>query len=186
MKQPTAFIWAAFPFFVLLFSAQGESRKRDANQEPEMPPTPAHLVYRPPGDWTVWPLSDAEWTALRVKEGPLARFGYKGYPAGMVLVQCVKALQVLRFSRSGNSAAKSLRILTSHSTRDLDASMTFSTTKYLSAEVALTDPLLDNIASSDQRFAIDIIDLQPIVMPVSPALQGVISGCRKFARPARQ
>ncbi len=184
MKQPIVRIWAVVPVFILLLSAPVDARNKYPNQLSEIPPTPPHLVDRPPGDWTVWPLSNAEWTFKRGKEGPLARFGYRDYPAGIVLIQCVKARRIVRFSRGGNSAAKSMRILTSQATRDLGASMTFSTTKYLSAEVALTDPLLDSIASSDQRFAIDVVDLQPIAMPESPALQSVISECRKFMRAA--
>jgi hypothetical protein len=144
---------------------------------PTPTPTPAP-VYQPPtpsySDWTTAPLTAGDW-AYRAG---IASFGEPGAQPRLTM-RCDRASGVVEISRAGNAvAALPMTIRTESAERNVDASPARSDPASVVAQVPARDPLLDAMAFSKGRFAIEVGGLETLYIPSYPEVTRVIEDCR--------
>ena len=135
-------------------------------QEP--PPRPAPPLPPPPPpatDWREQALTPGTWTYAAGS----ARFGLPGAPP-LVTMSCEVGAQRILLNRSG--AGGSITVRTTSTARTLPASAGVAT-------LAARDPLLDAIAFSRGRFAVEGAGATPLVLPAWAEPARVIEECRR-------
>lgn len=81
--------------------------------------------------------------------------------------------------RAGTSRVpQTMTIRTETQTRSLQAMQPEDTNPYLAANIAPADPLLDAMALSKGRFAVEIEGLAPLYLPSWAEVSRVIEDCR--------
>jgi hypothetical protein len=140
------------------------------------PPPAVSAVVQPQGAWLDWPLSQGSWVYRRDDRGSIALYGTPGADA-LVMLRCDKGRRVLFLSRAG-VAASGMTVRTSFSLKSLSAQATGGQPPYVASEIALTDPILDAMAYSRGRIAIEAGGLQSIAIPVWSEIGRVVEDCR--------
>jgi hypothetical protein len=121
------------------------------------------------GPWLDWPLAQGSWTYRGDEQGSIASYGPPG-SAALVTMRCDKRRGVIALVRAGltaNGAANGLTVRTSSA---LKTGMT--------TNIAPNDPILDAMAYSRGRIAIEAGGLQSIAIPVWSEIGRVIEDCR--------
>ena len=110
--------------------------------------------------------------------GPTAVFiGSQG--RGDFVMSCDQAGGPIRFWRAGTSTApRTMTIRTETATRSLQVVQAEDTNPYLTTSIAGADPLLDAMALSKGRFAIEIEGQPPLYLPAWAEVSRVIEDCR--------
>jgi hypothetical protein len=144
------------------------------------PPAPV-LPYAPPPppvavDWRDRPATPGTWTYQQDARGSVAMFGTPGQDA-LVVLRCDQAGRRLFLSRGG-AATGAFTVRTSSTTRRLPAGATGGVPPYAAALIPATDPLLDAIAFSRGRFALDEDGQPPLTPPAWAEVGRVIEDCR--------
>lgn len=134
-----------------------------------LPPRP---VQPPPAPtpsvgWIDAPLSAGDWT---YRQGGSAAFGAPGNPS--FVIACTGSR--IRLERVGASGSI-LTVRTSSEARNLPAAPSGGA---LVAELPASDPLLDAIAFSRGRFAVEAPGAARLVIPAWPAAARVVEECR--------
>lgn len=134
-----------------------------------MPPRP---VQQPPAPtpnvaWIDAPLSAGGWT---YRQGGSAAFGLPGSPT-FVIACTGSRIRLERPGASGNL----LTVRTSSEARNLPAVISSGG---LVAELPASDPLLDAIAFSRGRFAVEAAGTARLVIPAWPEAARVVEECR--------
>lgn len=153
---------------------------------PAEPPRPRPTLAPPPplpapaapaaADWRDWPVTPGTWTYGRDTRGSRAMFGVANADARLVL-RCDTAERRVYLSRAGENPAP-FAVRTSSVTRAVPVRSTGGTMPYVAAAMAPTDPLLDAMAFSRGRFAIDQAGGSPLVVPAWAEIGRVIEDCR--------
>ena len=140
------------------------------------PPTPLPSPPPPPAPgWEDAPLTPGAWHYGSEPSGSQAAFGPpRSEP--LFLLRCDRASRRVTLSREG--AAASFTVRTSTAARSLPATSRSAPLASLSASVAASDPLLDAIAFSRGRFAVDAPGLARLVLPAWPETARVAEDCR--------
>lgn len=108
----------------------------------------------------------------------LAVFGEPGSPPLLVL-RCDRTGGAIEIVRSGSATAPlPMSVLTEFQDRSLDAVPARSDPASLIARVPVQDPLLDAMAFSKGRFAIEITGLPTLYAPSWTEVTRVIEDCR--------
>lgn len=150
---------------------------------PAPAPPPAPVVVAPPvpvgptGEWVDWPLAAGDWAYRRDARGSIALFGPQGANATVTL-RCDTALKRIYLSREGAGAGGRMVIRTSSSIKELAARPTGATPNYLAAEITPADPILDAIALSRGRIALEVDGQTPIAIPSWAEITRIIEDCR--------
>jgi hypothetical protein len=110
------------------------------------------------------PLTPGDWSYAEGAGGSVARFGPAG--AERFSLRCDSSRRRIVLTREGSSAA--LRVRTTYGQRALAPG----------AELAADDPLLDEMAFSRGRFAVEAEGLAPLILPTWPEPARVIGDCR--------
>lgn len=141
-------------------------------------PSPAPAPAPPPlaADWRDWPQAPGVWRYRRDERGSVALFGRPGGDAVAVL-RCDLRLGRVFLSRAGTQAGP-LTVRTTSMSRVLATGVTGSTPAYVAATLAPSDPLLDAIAFSRGRFALDQPGAAPLALPAWAEIGRVIEDCR--------
>ncbi len=134
---------------------------------------PPRVVLAPPAPtpnvaWIDAPLSAGGWT---YRQGGSAAFGSPSSPS--FVVACTNSR--IRLERPGASGTM-LTIRTSSEARNLPAT---SAGGGLAAELPASDPLLDAIAFSRGRFAVEAAGTARLVIPAWPEAARVVEDCRQ-------
>jgi hypothetical protein len=116
-----------------------------------------------PGRWTYQPARGA---------GSRASFGPTNAPSFQL---ACAAGRLLNLTRSG-AAAGSLTIRTTSTLRNLPGTRS---AQGLSTQLPANDPLLDAIAFSRGRFAVEAPGVPALVIPAWPELARVVEDCRR-------
>jgi len=135
-----------------------------------LPPPPA------PADWRDWPVTPGTWTYARDTRGSRALFGVANAAARLVM-RCDLAERRVNLSRGGSSPAP-LAVLTSSTTRAVPVRTIGGAAPSVAAAFAPNDPLLDAMAFSRGRFAIEQAGAPPLVVPAWAEIGRVIEDCR--------
>jgi hypothetical protein len=135
-------------------------------------PTPTPLPFE--GHWMDAPATPGDWT---YRDG-LAAFGQPGAQA-LLTLRCDRTGGTIEIARAGTAvAALQMRVLTEFQDRALDAVPVRSDPATIAARVPARDPLLDAMAFSKGRFAIEITGLPTLYAPSWAEVTRVIEDCR--------
>jgi hypothetical protein len=147
-----------------------------ADQRP-MPTQPSRPAPAPSDGWLNAPLSPGGWTYRSAREGGSAAFfGTRGAP--IFTVSCEPGRRV-SLRRMDASSGTSLAFRTSSASRSIAAMAAGGGQPGLVATVAADDPLLDALAFSRGRFALETSGARSLVIPAWPELARVVEDCRR-------
>ncbi|VWX61177.1 conserved exported hypothetical protein [Sphingorhabdus sp. 109] len=142
---------------------------------PAAPQPPA----QPQGKWTDWPITTGDWVYRKDERGSLALFGATDEPA-TVMIRCDRPRGQIFLSRAGavgNGAKMVLRA--SAGLQSYPAKSSGGTPPYAAISISPGDIMLDRIAYSRGRFAIETTGLKSIAVPAWPQFSRVVEDCRR-------
>jgi len=123
-----------------------------------------------PGDWTY--VNEGSETLAVFADGP-------GDAAVRLIVRCQLQARRVSIARPGNASGQvEMLVRTETQERRLTAVPIAGDRPLIGAELAANDPLLDAIAFSRGRFAVDVAATQPIYAPAWPEITRVVEDCR--------
>jgi hypothetical protein len=150
---------------------------------PQPAPAPKPVVVTPPqpqkpvGDWIDWPLAVGDWVYRRDDRGSLALFGPTGQNATVTL-RCDTGRRRIYLARESAGSGGRMVVRTSSTLKEFAATPTGATPAYLVTEILPTDPILDAMALSRGRFAIETEGQTPIVIPSWAEITRIVEDCR--------
>ncbi len=138
------------------------------------PPLP-----KPPADWRDAAQSPGEWRWSSASGRSTASFVT---PGGNVVASlaCNRAGAQVLLSRSGpgGEAHQPIAVTTTNGTRPLLSEPLLSAPGWLTVELRPVDPILDAIAFSRGRFALEAAGQPPLYLPAWAELSRVVEDCR--------
>ncbi|RPF70746.1 hypothetical protein [Aurantiacibacter spongiae] len=159
--------------------------------EPTPAPTPAPTVARPEAapvriptpsfdNWMDYPATPGDWSYVAEPGQTMAVFGTDRSPEGIALIMaCDLATRRVSIGRKGNAAGQvDMTVRTETRDQVLTAGPVQSRAPLLVAQLAASDPLLDAIAFSKGRFALEVTGTDTIYVPAYPEITRVVEDCR--------
>jgi hypothetical protein len=147
---------------------------------PTPPPVPAPAPAPPPfvGNWNDAPQTPGDWTYRTTATGSTALFGQPGGEARLTL-NCRTTTRIIELSVFGATAATG-PIVVRTETRDnqIAGQLLGGEVPGVGASIPAHDPLLDAMAFSRGRFAIEAAGLPALHVPSYPEVTRVIEDCR--------
>ncbi|MPT48465.1 MAG: hypothetical protein E2598_08625 [Sphingobium sp.] len=173
---------AAATFGGLLLLAGCVGAPKDAPTPPPaarpVPPPPSPAL---PKDWRAWPVAKGDWSYQKGKDGSIAAFGEPGKPM-LVVFRCESAtrrIHMLRTTPHPAQPGSQMVIHTSYGSVQWPIAVETNVTDgYVGAVRASNDAVLDQIAFSRGRFAIEVPGTTPISVPNWAEITRVIEDCR--------
>jgi hypothetical protein len=145
--------------------------------KPVATPTPAPVA--PQGDWIDWPITPGTWTYRKDDRGSLALFGEMGRDA-IFIIRCDQSRRQLFLSRAGSvDDGASMRLLASAGQASYPAANSGGAPPYAAIAVSPGDIMMDRIAYSRGRFAVETTGLQSLAIPAWPEFSRVVEDCRR-------
>lgn len=158
--------------------------------EPTPPPepvqTPAQPINLPPAagpeptydNWIDAPQTSGDWTYRSEPGGSIALFGEPQTEARFSM-RCERARGSITLMRAADATAPTqLRIRTETADRTLTAQPTGGQLPYIAARVQARDPILDAMALTRGRFAIEAPGSPTLYLPAWGEVTRVIEDCR--------
>ncbi|MFB0610980.1 hypothetical protein [Aurantiacibacter poecillastricola] len=154
---------------------------------PTPSPTQAQPEAAPPqvvspsfDNWMDAPQTPGDWTYVAEAGETLAVFGTGNTTDTVDLIlRCDPGSRRIGIARSGQASRQvEMLIRTETQDRRLTASPSASSRPLIVAELAASDPLLDAMAFSKGRFAVEVAGVQPIFVPAWPEVTRVVEDCR--------
>lgn len=148
-------------------------------------PTPAPTPNPPPapeplsGDWTEWPLAKGDWIYREDDRGSIALFGPPNMEATF-LIRCDQGRNQLFLSREGvvaDSGAQ-MTLRASSGLQSYPARNTGGQLEYVAIALPVTHYMMDRIAFSRGRFAVEVNGLPSLAIPIWPEFTRVVEDCR--------
>lgn len=134
-----------------------------------------------PADWRDAPQTGGVWTWSRLDSRSIAAFGASRTNPVMMLT-CDRTNNRVEIARATDplrpAPASALRLLTTSQVRPLSNDPALSTGGWLVVPLSPRDPLLDAMAFSRGRFALESEGHETLYLPSSPELSRVIEDCR--------
>lgn len=170
-------------FAVTVFTLSACSAPPPPPVTPPAPvPEPVMVAQTPPpkpvGDWLDWPLAQGDWVYRRDERGSIALFGPAGQNATLTL-RCDTARRRIFLARQGAATGGSLVVRSSSALKEFAASPTGGTPAYHAVEILPTDPILDAMALSRGRIAIESDGQTPIAIPSWAEITRIVEDCRR-------
>jgi hypothetical protein len=165
--------------FVLASCAAPEPVPAPRPQAPVVQPAPQPkpaAPAQPQGHWTDWPTAQGSWVYRRDDRGSIALYGVPGSDA-LVTLRCDKGRARLFLSRAA-AIGSAMTVRTSSVSKDLLAQPTGAQPPYLASELIPTDAILDAMAYSRGRIAIEVASAQSIAIPIWSEVGRVVEDCR--------
>lgn len=124
------------------------------------------------------PQSPGDWFYRRSGGESVALFGDAGTDARFAIT-CIAAQKRITLARAGSAAAPApMTIRTESASRIVIASPSGDAIPSLVATLGANDPLLDAIAFSKGRFAVEVPGASALYLPSWPEITRVIEDCR--------
>ena len=139
---------------------------------PPPPPAAAEMPTPPPANWMDAPQAPGDWRYRSTGATTRASFGEAGGAPSFEMV-CEGGKQVVLLRQGTGGAA--MRILTEATERTLPAAARDGA---MAAALPSRDPLLDAIAFSKGRFAVEAAGLPTLILPAWPEVTRVVEDCR--------
>lgn len=152
--------------------------------EPTPPPKQVVTPAPPPApalsdDWTGWPIAPGEWVYRQDARGSIALFGPRNGDA-VFMIRCDGAGRKIYLSRSGAArTGGQMTLRASSGTQSYAARPTGDAAPYVAAELQPADYMLDRIAFSRGRFAVETTGLPSLAIPAMPEFARVAEDCRQ-------
>ena len=139
---------------------------------------PVTEPVQPKGDWIDWPITPGEWVYRKDSRGSLALFGEAGRDA-VFIIRCDQSDRQLFLSRSGSVGDQAKMVLrASAGLQTYSAANSGGTPNYAAISVAPRDIMMDRIAYSRGRFAVETTGLLSLAIPAWPEFSRVVEDCR--------
>ena len=156
-----------------------------APPEPAPAPQPARPVatpyptsMQPQGEWIDWPITPGDWVYRKDARGSLALFGPANKDA-VFIIRCDQARRQLVLSRSGSVGDGATMVLrASAGLQSYPAGNSGGTSPYAAISISPGDIMMDRIAYSRGRFAVETSGLTSLAIPVWPEFSRVVEDCR--------
>ena len=144
----------------------------------EMPaPLPTQpTVQQPAGHWTDWTIAAGAWVYRRDDRGSIALYGTPGADA-LVTLRCDKARAKLFLSRASDVGG-TMMVRTSSTSKAITVQLTGGKPAYAASEIGGSDPVLDAMAFSRGRIALELSGTLNIAIPVWAEIGRVVEDCR--------
>jgi len=141
--------------------------------------TPAPAPAAPQGDWIDWPITPGTWTYREDDRGSLALFGEVGRDA-IFIIRCDQSRRQLFLSRAGSVGERATMILRATAGQaSYPAANSGGKPPYAAVTVSPGDIMMDRIAYSRGRFAVETTGLPSIAIPAWPEFSRVVEDCRR-------
>ena len=128
--------------------------------------------------WIDEPQTPGDWEYVAESGETLALFGEGNEAVHLFVLRCDKRNGRIGIARRGTTDRQLvMRVRTETQDRILTASQV-PNNRLIAAEVAASDPLLDAMALSRGRFAIEVEGLEPLYIPAWAEVTRVIEDCR--------
>lgn len=145
--------------------------------QPRPVPTPAPLPL-PPADWRDAAQTPGTWTWAMASGRSTASFG-RPSQTPIAMLSCDPASkQVLLYRAGAAPTAVPLAVATTSQRRPLLSDPALSGNGWLVVAFSPRDPLLDAIAFSRGRFALEAAGLETLYLPSYPEISRVVQDCR--------
>ncbi len=161
--------------------AESEQSGEGASASQAVQTTTGPKPDRPDGDWTDWDISPGIWIYRDDRRGSIALFGEPGENATF-MIRCDENRGRLYLSRAGevgDNATMTLRA--SSGLQSFSAYNSGGSVDYVAVTIAPDDIVLDRIAFSRGRFAVETEGLRSIAVPIWPEFTRVVEDCRRGA-----
>lgn len=144
------------------------------------PPPPRPVPVPDAGtSWLDWAIAPGDWAYRADARGSVALFGEPGRNA-LFVIRCEAASRRVFLSREGEATGTvAMTIRTSSTSRSLSAAQAGGNAPYLAAELNARDDLLDAIAFSRGRFAVEVPGQASLAIPSWPEFTRVVEDCRR-------
>ena len=147
-------------------------------QQPSKPQPQAPPPKPVAGDWTEWPIAPGGWVYRQDDRGSIALFGPPRADATLT-VRCDKAQRKIYISRAGQIAAGGqMTLRASSGLQSYNAGNSGGSPSYAAIAMATNDFMLDRIASTRGRFAVETTGVASIAVPIWPEFTRVVEDCR--------
>ena len=146
---------------------------------PIMRPPPRPLpVVAPPADWRDAEFTPGDWSHSGEGRGSVASYGPVGGEP-LLTLRCDRPTSQVVLTRAGEASGKvPLTVMTSSSARAFTATAWPGSAPGLLVSFPPRDPILDAIAFSRGRWAIEVPGLPTLTLPAWPEVGRVIEDCR--------
>lgn len=126
------------------------------------------------------PSSPGDWTYVREPAETLAVFGTDRTASGVsLIIRCDLATRRLGIARAGNvNGQVQMLVRTETQERVLTASPVDGPAPLVAVELSASDALLDAMAFSRGRFAVEVAGVSPLYAPSYPEITRVVEDCR--------
>ncbi len=143
------------------------------------PAPPAPMIAAPQYEnWQDAPATPGDWTYSRTGSASFALFAQPGQAARFG-IECRSGSNGIRLVRGSSAdAAAPMRIKTETTTRMLTATPQQPGSPQLAVTLQPRDPLLDAMALSRGRFAVETAGMETLYLPAWPEVTRVIEDCR--------
>lgn len=152
------------------------------SQTPPAAPAPAAPLAVTPvtNAWMDAPQTPGDWTYVAESDETLAVFGTGRTPETVqLIIRCDRQTRRVGIARAGTADGQvEMLVRTETQDRTLTASPIQSSGALIVAELAASDPLLDAVAFSRGRFAVDVAGTDPVYAPAYPEITRVVEDCR--------
>lgn len=146
-----------------------------AKQGPATVPAPAPSV-RPAGDWTEAAITPGDWTWGMESGQSVARFA-----GSLLILRCDSASRTVILERAGSAAVAGqvpMTVITDSISKPLAGIARTGSQPAIAVTLGPRDPLLDAMAFSRGRFALETSGLPTLYVPSWPEISRVIEDCR--------
>lgn len=146
-----------------------------APQQPALPPPAPPAAV---SNWLDAPQTPGDWSYRAAQGGGMALFG-NPQTGALLTMRCNRAAGMVEIGRAGRATNQvTMQIRTETAERTLAAGPAQGNTPAIIAQVVAGDSLLDAMAFSRGRFAIDVPGTAPIYVPAWPEVTRVVEDCR--------
>ena len=140
--------------------------------------TPPPVPRPAPADWRDAPQTAGDWRWSLDAGRSTASFAAAGFTPTVKLI-CDRGAGRVLLMRTGNAAGSvPMALRTTSTLRPLPSDPALSPPGWLAVSIAPRDPLLDAMAFSRGRFAVEAAGLQTLYLPAWPEISRVVEDCR--------
>ncbi len=143
------------------------------------PPSPVQNLPPPaPSNWIDAPQTNGDWTYRREGGATIASFGAPGANT-LFVISCDLGSRRVELARAGRAQGQvPMLIRTETISRNISAAQDAGGQSFLTSAMSSQDRLLDAMAFSRGRFAVEVPGLPSLYVPAWPEISRVIEDCR--------
>ena len=188
-RSLTASFAALLPSLALLASCVGPGTG-PARPVPAPTPAPARPTPPPPApaqpapqpvpattEWQYRPATPGSWSYRPEAAGAVAIFGTGAADARLTL-RCDRASRRVSLARAGTGGASAITVRTSYGATSWPATASSGATAQIVAFRAASDTVLDQLAYSRGKFAVEVSGQETLIVPAWAEVSRVIEDCR--------